>query len=265
MSLRVQQASHRFRGSRLHAVEGASLAVEPGELVGIVGPNGSGKTTLLRMLAGLLPPQQGTAELDGHALAQMHGLERARRLGYLPQSHPAPRGLTVAEVVALGRHPHLRGLGVLGAEDVAAVHRAMVSMGLENLAHRRLTSLSGGERQRAFLASVLAQETPYLLLDEPTSALDLHQAGAIMSRLRRLVGDCRLGVAVVMHDLVLASQACDRMVLMDEGHAVAEGTPTQVLTVELLHTVYGPELTVMHHPLTGIPVVLPALTEEPRC
>ena len=255
--MRVEARSLRFRWEpgAVPAVDGVSLAAGGGELVAVVGPNGAGKSTLLALLAGWIRPVAGTVALDGRPLATYSGRERARRIAYLPQQVVPLYDLTVGELAATGRHPWG---GPLPGPPLAdpAVARALEATGLRSLAGRPLAALSGGERQRALLASVLAQETPALLLDEPTAALDLHHAVAIFRLLARQAAAGRT-VLTVTHDLTLAAQFADRIVLLDRGREAASGPPSAVLTEAALRATYGPEVLVRPHPETGRPAVLP--------
>ena len=237
------------------AVNGVSLGLEPGELLVLVGPNGSGKSTLLALLSGWLGPDAGGVALDGVALGRVRPRERARRLAYLPQRVAPLYDLTVAELVATGRYPW--GGTVPGPPvDDPVVGRALAATGLARLAERPFGTLSGGERQRALLASVLAQETRWLLLDEPTAALDLHHAVAIFHLLEAAAAEGR-GVLAVTHNLNLAALFATRVGLMCAGRLEALGEPGDVLTAPLLERAYGPEVLVGSHPEAGRPSVLP--------
>lgn len=234
----------------------ASLVVEPGEVLGFIGPNGSGKSTLLRLGAGIIEPSQGRILVGDVPLHEMDRPAVARRLGYLPQSVQPQFDLTAHDVVALGRHPHLRGLGLLRAQDRQAVAEAMCATEIQHLSGRLLSELSGGERQRVFLASVLAQEPQLLLLDEPTAALDIHHQVLFFQRLRSLA-DTGMAILVVTHDLNLASLFSDRLVLLDRGRVRSHGAPERVIRETVLTAAYGPGLKVIAHPESQRPVVLP--------
>jgi len=254
--LTLDGIEHRYGedGWRLHAI---SLAVDEGNVLGIIGPNGSGKSTLLRIGAGVLQPAAGAVRLRGRALAGLSRREVARELGYLPQAVSSAFDYTVEEVVAMGRFPHLHGAGFLAQSDLDAVERCLRETAVEPYRGRCLSSLSGGERQRVFLASVLAQEPRALLLDEPTTALDLHHQTRFFALLRRLAAQ-GMGVAVVTHDVNLASLYCDRLALLREGRLVELGAPADVLTEAVLRATYGDEVLLERHPTSGRPIVLPA-------
>jgi iron complex transport system ATP-binding protein len=238
------------RRAVLHEV---SLAVAPGELVALVGPNGAGKSTALALLAGDLRPVSGVASLDGRGIAAWPARELALRRAVLPQHSGLLFDFTVADVVALGRAPHA-GRATAG-EDAAAVRGALAAAELLALADRRYTALSGGERARVHLARSLAQ-----IWDEPTAALDLaHQQQALAVARAQARGGA--GVLAVLHDLTLAAQHADRLVLLAEGRVVAEGAAAAVLTSANIRRAYGLEVVVCPHPTEGHPVVLPKASQ----
>jgi iron complex transport system ATP-binding protein len=238
-----------------------TLAVRAREVLAIIGPNGSGKSTLLRLGAGILRAGSGRVTLDGQAVAALSRRQIARRLGYLPQNVTSGFDYRVEEVVAMGRFPHATGAGFLSRADVAVVERCLAATEIEGYRERRLSRLSGGERQRALLASVLAQEPAVLLLDEPTNALDLHHQVRFFGLLRHLAAD-GMAVAVVTHDVNLASLYSDRVALLRGGRLVEEGTPEAVLRADVLQATYGDEVLLETHPATGRPIVLPNVRGE---
>jgi iron complex transport system ATP-binding protein len=234
-----------------------SVAVAPGELLGVIGPNGCGKTTLVRLLSGVLAPQAGSVRFGGVALGAYRRRELARRLAVVPQDATLEFPFTALEVVLMGRAPHLPALGFPRAHDLAVARAAMARLEVAGLEDRPLDRLSGGERQRVLLARALAQEPEVLLLDEPTTHLDLrHQAGIydVVAELRRTRG---IAVISVLHDLNLAALYCDRLVLLAGGRVVREGSPADVLTPDVLGAAYATEVYVGTNPLSGGPVVLP--------
>ena len=235
-------------------VDDVDLAVERGEWVALIGPNGGGKTTLLRAVAGLVP-FAGEVLLDGRSTADLRRRELSRLLALVPQEPFTPPWMTVGEFVLLGRTPHLGALAKEGRRDREAAARALARLDLLGYRERRLGTLSGGERQRAVVARALAQEAPIVLLDEPTAALDIgHQQQAL-----ELVDALRTGseptLVSAMHDLTLAAQYADRMVLLDRGRVVADGAPHDVLTESLIAAHYGATIDVV--PLDGRVAVIP--------
>jgi len=243
-------------GSR-QALRDVSLAVPEGQLLGLVGPNGAGKTTLIRAVSGVVVVREGRIRLHGADSTALSARDTALRVAVVPQNPHLPPAFTALELVLMGRTPHLRLLQGEGEADLRAARRAMLATETWHLAERLIGELSGGERQRVLIARALAQETPLLLLDEPTAHLDIgHQAATLrlMARLCRSEGKA---VLAAVHDLTLAGQFCERLVMLHEGRVVAEGSPRDVLTPERLRQVYGASVHVLPHPLTGRPVLAP--------
>lgn len=229
---------------RTEVLSGVSLRVEQGEWVALVGANGAGKTTLIRSIAGLVP-FTGSVTVGGRPLAELDRREVARAIAVVPQEPATPGWLTVAEYVLLGRTPHLGLLEGERRSDLDATARAIERLDLAELAERRLGTLSGGERQRAVVARALAQEASLVLLDEPTAALDIghqQQAFDLLDALRR---ESALTLVSAMHDLTLAAQYADRVVLLHRGTVVADGIPSAVLTEELLNAYFDASVRVV--------------------
>jgi iron complex transport system ATP-binding protein len=232
---------------------GLDLAVGPGEWVALIGPNGAGKTTALRAVAGLVA-YTGSVRVAGDEVVRLIRAALARRVALVPQTPATPSGLTVADYVLLGRTPHIPYLGRESPSDLGAAERALHRLDLEHLARRPLAHLSGGERQRAVLARALAQEAAVLLLDEPTTALDIGRQQAVLELVDCLRQERGLTVLAAMHDLTLAGQYADRLVLLSGGLAVADGAPTDVLTRERIGEHYAASVDVL--PGTA-PAVIP--------
>jgi len=259
--LALENVSYEYAESewRLHPL---TCSIRAGDVVGIVGPNGSGKSTLLRIAAGVLSPLSGRVLLTGRHVTSLARRQIARSLGYLPQQIAASYDYSVEEVVAMGRFPHLAAASFLEDSDLEVIERCLEVTETASYRFRRLSHLSGGERQRVFLASVLAQEPKVLLLDEPTSALDIHHQVSFFRLLTDLAGR-GMGVAVVTHDLNLASLFCSRLLLLAGGRLVKEGTPETVMSAEALSSVYGEVLYIARHQATGRPMVYPTIAEGP--
>ena len=241
-------------------VEGLDLDVPAGRVTAIIGANGCGKSTLLRGLTRQLAPRAGSIEVLGRDAARVSARDYARTVALLPQHPVAPEGMTVAQLVARGRHPHRGLLGGRAAGDDAAIASALERTDLVELAEREAGTLSGGQRQRAWLALVLAQQTPVVLLDEPTSYLDLSHQVEVLDLVRALPdprGGGRATVVAVLHELNLAARSADHIVAMAAGRVVAQGTPGEVIVPEVLAEVFGLDADVVADPLLGHPVVLP--------
>ncbi|MEU4565804.1 ABC transporter ATP-binding protein [Micromonospora sp. NPDC023956] len=234
---------------------GVDLTVAAGEWVTVIGPNGAGKSTLLRAVGGLLPAS-GTIDLFGTPSAALRRRDRARVVATVAQSPAVPAGMSVFDYVLLGRTPYVPPLGRESAADLTAVHEVLDRLDLVGFARRELATLSGGERQRVFLARALAQGATLLLLDEPTSALDIGHQQEVLELVDQLRHAHGLTVLATMHDLTVAGEYADRLVLVADGRAVATGTPREVLTEELLATHYRARVRVVdgtHGPLV-VPV-----------
>jgi iron complex transport system ATP-binding protein len=225
------------------AVRELSLRTETGGWTALIGPNGAGKTSALRALAGLAA-YDGEVTIDGRDARKLGRREVARLVAFVPQRPETPAALTVAEYVLLGRTPHISYLGGEGRHDREAAARALQRLELEHFAQRPLGSLSGGELQRAVLARALAQEAPVLLLDEPTTALDLGRQQLVLELVDELRGD-GLTVVTTMHDLTLAGQYAERLVLLDGGSVVAEGTAAEVLSAPTVAAHYGANVRIV--------------------
>lgn len=238
-------------------VEDLDVSIPEGRITAVLGANACGKSTLLRGLAGLLPPSAGCVRLgdvDIHALAPK---TLARRLGFLPQAVTAPVGVSVAELVARGRYPHQRLLQQWSPEDADAVNAALQATGVTALRDRRLDELSGGQRQRAWIAMLLAQQTPVMLLDEPTTYLDVAHQLEVLELCRRLNRDEGRTVVLVLHDLDQACRYADHLVVMRQGRILAEGAPAGVMTRELVADAFGLRALIHEHPVTGTPMIVP--------
>jgi ABC-type cobalamin/Fe3+-siderophores transport system ATPase subunit len=239
------------------AVQEVSVAVQPGEVVSLIGPNGSGKSTLLKGLARLLLPLRGAVLLDGRAIQTLPGREVARRLAILPQDPESPADLTVGELVALGRWPHLRGWLACDAGQDPAVAHALALTALTAFAHRPLATLSGGERQRAWIAMALAQTPTVLLLDEPTTHVDLGNQWEVMDLLERLNRQHGVTIVMALHDLQQAAWLAHRLVVLKGGCLITQGPPRDVLTPELISDAFGVRVRILWDAETGRLLCIP--------
>ncbi|MEU4320441.1 ABC transporter ATP-binding protein [Nocardia fluminea] len=243
-------------------VDELSLDIAPGVVTTVIGPNGCGKSTLLKSLGRLLRPSEGQVVLDGKAISSMKTKDVARVIGVLPQTPVAPEGLTVADLVARGRHPHQSWLRQWSADDETEVAAALAQTGIADLADRTLDELSGGQRQRAWISMALAQGTDILLLDEPTTYLDLAHSLEVLDLVDRLHAEFGRTVVMVLHDLNLAIRYSDELVVMRAGAIVARGRPADIITAELLAEVFGLEATVLTDPVSGRPMIVPIGTRH---
>lgn len=238
MSLRARSVV--FGYGREPVLDGVDVEVRPGEVLGVVGPNGAGKSTLVRLLSGVVRPDEGSVELDGRPLTKLARREVARSVAVAQQGGDLPDGFRVEEIVAMGRSPHVGLFGGESARDRQVIDWAMERVGVEMMRGESVNRLSGGEKQRVVLARALAQEPRYLLLDEPTTHLDLRHQVELVRHVREQAA-AGLGVLVVLHDLNLAARSCDRLVVLDARVVAAGGPPGEVLSGELLRSVYGVE------------------------
>jgi iron complex transport system ATP-binding protein len=231
-----------------------SLRIPGGSRLGLIGPNGAGKTTLLRAIAGLIPAQ-GEIRLGDDPAAGLSRRELARRIALVPQNPAVPAGITVTDYVLLGRTPYIPYLGTESRRDLETVASVLDHLDLAGFAGRRLDSLSGGERQRAVLARALAQQAPVLLLDEPTTGLDVGHQQQVLELVDTLHDDLELTVVSAMHDLTLAGQFADHLVLLDGGRVAADGPARAVLTEQVISQHYHASVRVLEDPGGGIVVV----------
>ena len=229
---------------RSRILDGVETHVTPGEWVALIGPNGAGKSTLLRAVAGLVP-YAGSIRLDGDEASGLARREMARRLAFVPQAPLLPAGMRVAEYVLLGRTAHLGPFGGESARDLEAAGDALGRLDLGELAGRRLQTLSGGEQQRAVLCRALVQEAPLLLLDEPTTSLDIGRQQQVLELVATLREQSELTVVCAMHDITLAAQYADRLVVLAGGRVVAAGTPSEIASAELIAEHYGAQVRVI--------------------
>ena len=234
-----------------------SLTVPPGRITAIVGPNACGKSTLLRSMSRLLAPRTGSVLLDGKAVHRMPARALARTLGLLPQSPVAPEGITVADVVGRGRHPHQGLFSRWSHADDVAVAEALEATDTVELADRPVDELSGGQRQRAWIAMALAQQTDVLLLDEPTTFLDVSHQVEVLDLLTDLNRSRGTTIIMVLHDLNLAARYADHLIALVDGRVHAAGDPAAVLTEDTVRIVFGLASRVVHDPVSGRPLMVP--------
>ena len=264
-AIEVEQLSFRYRATNemgsAWTLDGLTFHVEAGEIFGIVGPNGSGKSSLLKLLAGLMPPSGGQIRLGGLSIADLSQPDIARVVAVVPQDYVQVFPFTVAETVLMGRFPHRPsrlwslGVGEETEKDLSYARQAMNDTDVWSFADRLVSDLSGGERQRVVIARALAQEPAILLLDEPTAFLDINHQIEICGLISRLRAERQLTVVLVSHDLNVASQYCDRVLMLKEGRLSRIGSPQDTIRPDVLRMVYGCDVVVDAHPQTGRPRV----------
>lgn len=260
--MRLRAEGLRLGYGDLVVVDGLDIAVADGAITVIIGPNGCGKSTLLRALGRLLAPRSGTVLLDGKQIHQMSTRDVAKIIGILPQTPLAPAGLSVADLVSRGRHPHQSWIKQWSAADDSKITEALRLTGMAEHANRVVDELSGGQRQRAWISMTLAQDTDLLLLDEPITYLDLAHQLDVLNLVRDLHTSRGTTVVMVLHDLNLAARYADTLVAMKGGRIVTSGPPGKVLTQNLLREVFEVDAKILADPVTGTPMVIPVGTRR---
>lgn len=233
-----------------------SFDIQEGEFLGIIGPNGSGKSTLIRALAGVLKPSAGSVLLKGREVSRIPRKELAGMLAVVPQDSPVAFDFTVVEVVLMGRSPYMRRYQLESDVDMGITADAIKRANLTDLANRNVGTLSGGERQRVMVARALAQQSEIIFLDEPTAHLDINFQVEVLHLVKREITENHKTGVVVLHDLNLAAEFCDRLIMLRDGEVYASGTPDEVITAENVRKVYGTAVWIRRHPTSGRPYVL---------
>jgi len=254
LKIEMQNASLGY--SRKAVLRDVTFQVLPGEFVGLIGPNGCGKSTIIKTLTRTIPLLGGKILLDGKDVVSIPRRKLARLLGVVPQIQLLPSAFTAFEIVLMGRSPHLDLFQNESQRELDIAWRAMERTMTWHLAKRRVGELSSGEIQCLFIARVLTQETKAILLDEPTANLDIGRQVEILNLIKNLCRENNVAVLAALHDLNLASQYCDRIVLINGGRVHAQGTPSEVITSRNIKEVYGAEGCVYTHPTNGLPAVL---------
>lgn len=255
----VREVTFRYRSGK--GLVGVSFSVAPGERVGVVGPNTAGKSTLLRLLSKVLAPHRGAVLIHGRDVSRVGRLALAREVAVVPQDFHVAFPFSVGDVVLMGRYPHATS-GAWGAHDRAVAREAMETVGIADLADRRVDEVSGGERQLVSLARALAQEPSVLLLDEPTAHLDLRHQRDVVETVFARTGDRARTMVLVSHDLNLAAEHCDRLLLLADGTVQAFGTPKEVITPQQLEQAYGCPVDIDLDPVSHRPRVRSSLARS---
>ncbi len=252
-----------FRYRQDWVLQDISFKIERGEFVGVIGPNGSGKSTLLKLICRLLSPQKGEILLDNGSLKEMNQRDIAKKVAMVPQEAHSLFPFRVIEIVLMGRSPYLGHLMFEGAQDLEIARRAMDWTETLSISERFIDELSGGERKRVFIARALAQEPEVILLDEPTANLDIHHQVDFLNLILSLNREKGLTIVMASHDLNIASDYCDRLILLKKGGIYKIGSPREVITREHIEEVYGCPVWVDDHPVSGMPRVTLLKKETP--
>ena len=250
-----------FKYNEIPILQGISLQIPQGLITGILGPNGSGKTTLLKLLSGIYKPSEGYVLLNRKPLKEYSRPEIARQIAFLEQNNNSTLPFTVREVVEMGRYPWLKPLSSLSVNDREIIDYALDCFNLTTKQNQIAETLSGGERQLVSLARAMAQEPSILVLDEPTTYLDIGHQSMVMEYLRKWHNQCSTTIIMVVHDLNIASQYCDHLILLDEGKIAAVGSAKEVLYEELISKTYRAGFSMVKHPVSGVPQFLPRFSD----
>lgn len=251
MSLSTQDLSVGYHGKAI--VKEVSFELPKGKIIALLGPNGCGKSTLLKAMARILKPMTGQVFWNDQDLHQMPSRQLSKELALLPQTQPIPEGVKVKDLVAYGRSPYTGFWGRLNKEDNRIIKDVMAQVGITELGEQLVSELSGGQRQRAWLAMTLAQDTPYLLLDEPTTYMDLSHQVELMQTLRKLNSSGKT-IITVLHDINQAARYCDHLIVMKDGEIITQGEPENVLTKDMLKTVFSLDAQIHRDPIANTPM-----------
>jgi len=249
-----------FAYETLPVLRDLSISIRENDFIGLIGPNGSGKSTLLKIMGALLKPDSGSIQFKESLLSRINKKLFAQSVSWIPQDHPMVFPFRVSEIVLMGRHPYLSPLSFESEEDFEITRRAMETTMTSQFADRYFNEISGGEKQRVMIASALAQNPEMMLLDEPTASLDLKYQIQILSILKNLNAEHKMTLIMAMHDLNLASKFCNRLILVNEGQIVRDGTPEQVLEKNILEQVYGIEVDLVSNTIDGSIMVHPVIS-----
>ena len=240
-------------------VEGLTITIPTQAITAIIGPNGCGKSTLLKALARILIPEQGKVEVNEVDIHSQSTKEIARQIGLLPQNPRSPDGITVSDLIQRGRYPHQGIFRQWSREDEASVNNALSLTGLTNFSDKPIDELSGGQRQRVWIAMLLAQETPIMLLDEPTTHLDIAHQIEVLDLLKELTRQHNRTIVMVLHDINLAVRYADNLIAMRDGKIKTFGEPHNVVTAQMMHEVFSIQAQILQDPVSGSPLCIPVI------
>jgi iron complex transport system ATP-binding protein len=256
--IEITDIHYRHTHAPAAVLRGVSLSARPGMLTAVLGPNGSGKTTLFKCIAGLWKPQQGDVAFRGRSMTGYSPGKRAKIIGVVPQEHEPPFPYSVIDAVTMGRAAHLGMFSTPSRSDYAKALEAIKQVGIDHLRDRPYTRISGGERQLVLIARVLAQESPVMLLDEPTSHLDFRNQVQILKRVKQIIREKSVTALMTIHDPNLAMLFSDSVVMLNDGRAVCQGSPAEIMSEENIREIYGIDVTVI--PVNGSRVIVPRLS-----
>lgn len=240
-------------------VEGLTITIPTQAITAIIGPNGCGKSTLLKALARILIPEKGKVEVNEVDIHSQSTKEIARQIGLLPQNPRSPDGITVSDLIQRGRYPHQGIFRQWSREDEASVNNALSLTGLTNFSDKPIDELSGGQRQRVWIAMLLAQETPIMLLDEPTTHLDIAHQIEVLDLLKELTRQHNRTIVMVLHDINLAVRYADNLIAMRDGKIKTFGEPHNVVTAQMMHEVFSIQAQILQDPVSGSPLCIPVI------
>ncbi|HEY8421272.1 MAG TPA: heme ABC transporter ATP-binding protein [Thermoclostridium sp.] len=261
-SVKVENLSFSYGDRKI--LKEICASFKPGTVCGLLGPNGSGKTTLLKNIASILKPGKNAVYLNGRDITGMTPPEIAKEMALVPQNTYIDFDFTVEDIVMMGRTPHIKGFSNESSEDREIVRWALETARVSHLKDRSIKSISGGELQRVVIARALAQKTPIVLLDEPVSQLDIHHQLSIMETITKLSHEQKLTIVTVLHDLNLAAEYCDIIYLLKDGKIVCGGSPKEVLTYEVIESVYDIVCLVYENPVSKKPHIIPVSSKNQR-
>tara|TARA_B100000683_G_C12397858_1_gene518381 strand:+ start:198 stop:935 length:738 start_codon:yes stop_codon:yes gene_type:complete len=240
-------------------VEGLTITIPTQAITAIIGPNGCGKSTLLKALARILIPEKGKVEVNEVDIHSQSTKEIARQIGLLPQNPRSPDGITVSDLIQRGRYPHQGIFRQWSREDEASVNNALSLTGLSSFSDKPIDELSGGQRQRVWIAMLLAQETPIMLLDEPTTHLDIAHQIEVLDLLKELTRQHNRTIVMVLHDINLAVRYADNLIAMRDGKVKTFGEPHNVVTAQMMHEVFSIQAQILQDPVSGSPLCIPVI------
>lgn len=238
-------------------LDNINLTFSPAKVYGLIGHNGSGKSTLLKLLTRQIQASSGSILLHQQEINQIASRDYAKQVAYLPQHLPTDTQLTAYELISMGRYAWRGLFGRMTQQDKDAIQQALLLTQTENFKNQIVDILSGGERSRIWLAMCLAQQSQFLLLDEPLAPLDIAHQLEVMNLIQTLSRQLKLGIIIVIHDINLAAQYCDELIALKQGQLLKQGTPSEIMTRDILHQIYGVNMTIIQHPKTDYPIALP--------